>query len=132
MKKITQERAEEAVANIINLQRKIKELEASKKISEQIIDCYSRERVPEFVDDKLVCGIGIIQIKAGTAKPIDAKTGKSISKTLREKLALLLPSKYVSQTIDSKGLYDCDDKIARQILRSNGINIVRDDKYIVI
>ena len=74
--------------------------------------------------------LSIIAIKAGAAKPI--KEGKALSTAARAELASVLPAAYVKVACDFGVLYDSKDKTVRQILRSRGIEIVREDKFTVI
>ncbi|MEG1648317.1 MAG: hypothetical protein RR277_00345 [Rikenellaceae bacterium] len=131
MKKIEKQCAEKAVSTIINLTKQIKELSSAMKEAEDVIEDYGRQNIADFSDNRLPCGIGIIQIKAGSAKPIDSN-GKAVTKIVREHLANLLPSRFISVSIDAKALFESDDKIVRQILQANGISIVREDKFVVV
>lgn len=131
MKKIEKECAEKAVTTIINLTKQIKELSSVVKEAEDVIEGYGKQNIADFTDNRLACGIGIIQIKAGSAKPID-KSGKAVNKSTREHLANLLPSRFISVSIDAKALFESDDKIVRQILQSNGVSIVREDRFVVV
>lgn len=130
MRKIELPDAEAAVANVVNYRRQIKEMEAKMNENSEIVELYAREHVEEFEDDILPCGIGLIQIKAGAAKPIT--DGRALKKAERMSLALALPARYVSLSIDSKALYECQDKVVRQLLQSKHIEIVREDKYVVV
>lgn len=131
MKKIEKECAEKAVTTIINLTKQIKELSSVVKEAEDVIEGYGKQNIADFTDNRLACGTGIIQIKAGSAKPID-KSGKAVNKVTREHLANLLPSRFISVSIDAKALFESDDKIVRQILQSNGVSIVREDRFVVV
>lgn len=97
---------------------------------EEIIEAYAREHLGDFVDNQLAFESGTIAIKAGAAKPM--KNGKPLSTAARAELAVLLPPAYVKQSCEFAALYGVEDKKVREMLKSRGIEIVRDDKYVVL
>lgn len=130
MKKVTREQAEAAVQTVRQLKIHASELAGRIKDAESVVEAYSLEHIGEFADGRLALDTGIIAIKAGTAKPI--KEGKPLSTAARSELAAALPPAYVKIACDFGVLYDSQDKTVRQILKSRGIEIVREDKFAVL
>ena len=100
------------------------------KEAEELVACYCSEHMADFTDDRMPLGNAIVAIKAGTAKPV--KDGKSLSTAARTALALALPEQFVKLQPDFMALYSCEDKVVRQILKSQGVEIVREDKFNII
>ena len=130
MEKVTKEAAEKAVKTVKDLKIQAAEINGKIKDAEAIVEAYGLEHLSEFADGRLAVDGGIIAIKAGTAKPI--KEGKALSTAARAELASVLPAAYVKVACDFGVLYDSKDKTVRQILRSRGIEIVREDKFTVL
>lgn len=130
MEKVTKEAAEKAVKTVKDLKIQAAEINGKIKDAEAIVEAYGLEHLSEFADGRLAVEGGIIAIKAGTAKPI--KEGKALSTAARAELASVLPAAYVKVACDFSVLYDSKDKTVRQILRSRGIEIVREDKFTVL
>lgn len=130
MEKVTKEVAEKAVKTVKDLKIQAAEINGKIKDAEAIVEAYGLEHLSEFADGRLAVDGGIIAIKAGTAKPI--KEGKALSTAARAELASVLPAAYVKVACDFGVLYDSKDKTVRQILRSRGIEIVREDKFTVL
>lgn len=130
MDKVTKEAAEKAVKTVKDLKIQAAEINGKIKDAEAIVEAYGLEHLSEFADGRLAVEGGIIAIKAGAAKPI--KEGKPLSTAARSELAAALPAAYVKVACDFSVLYDSKDKTVRQILRSRGIEIVREDKFTVI
>lgn len=130
MEKITKKQAEDAVAAFLAAKREKQEIDARLKEAEDTVACYCTDHMSDFTDDRMTLGNAIIAIKAGTAKPV--KDGKALSTAARTALALSLPEQYVKLQPDFTALYSAEDKVVRQILRSQGVEIVRDDKFSII
>ena len=130
MEKVTKEAVEKAVKTVKALKIQPAELNGKIKDAEAIVEAYGLEHLGEFADGRLAVDGGIIAIKAGTAKPI--KEGKALSTAARAELASVLPAACVKVACDFGVLYDSKDKTVRQILRSRGIEIVREDKFTVL
>lgn len=130
MEKISKEVAELAI--IAYKQAKIDEakVKGNLKDAEDVIEAYGVENIKEFSDGRLAMENGIIAIKAGAAKPLVG--GKALSTAARSELATALPPAYVKMSCDFGVLYDSQDKTVRQILKSRGIEVVREDKYTVL
>lgn len=130
MNKTTLEAVEKAVKEIKELKIQASEINGKIKDNEAVIEAYSVEHLSDFSDGRLSLSTGIIAVKAGQAKPV--KEGKPLSTAARAELATVLPPAYVKMACDYSILYDIKDKMVRQILRSRGIEIVREDKFTVI
>lgn len=130
MERITKEQVESAI--VLYQQAKIKEAEIKGKIrdAEAIIEAYGVDNIASFSDGRLAMESGVIAIKAGSAKPI--KEGKALSTAARSELASVLPPIYTKISCDFTVLFDCKDKTVRQILKSRGVEIVKEDKFIVM
>ena len=130
MGKITKEQVEQAVKSVKAMKIQAAELSGKIKDAEAIVEAYGLEHLDEFADGRLAVDGGIIAIKAGVAKPM--KEGKALSTAARAELASVLPAAYVKVACDFGVLYYSKDKTVRQILKSRGIEIVREDKFAVI
>lgn len=130
MKKVSKEEVEKSIAAYLSAKQAKKEAEAIMKNTEAIIEQYGLENLQAFVDNRLVCCTGIIQIKAGAAKPM--RDGKPLSTTERGALAADLPREFVKISPDFTALYGCQDAKVRQILKARGIEIVREDCFAII
>ena len=130
MEKVTKEQVEQAVKSVKAMKIQAAELSGKIKDAEAIVEAYGQEHLGEFADGRLAVDGGIIALKAGVAKPM--KEGKALSTAARAELASVLPAAYVKVACDFGGLYDSQDKTVRQILKSRGIEIVREDKFAVI
>lgn len=130
MEKVTKEQVEQAVKSVKAMKIQAAELSGKIKDAEAIVEAYGQEHLGEFADGRLAVDGGIIALKAGVAKPM--KEGKALSTAARAELASVLPAAYVKVACDFGVLYDSKDKTVRQILKSRGIEIVREDKFAVI
>lgn len=130
MEKMTKQQAEEAVAAYLAAKRQKQEAEGLMEAAEALVACYCAEHLEDFTDDKLPLGGAMVAIKAGAAKPV--KDGKALSTAARTALAAALPQQFVKITPDCVALYGCQDKVVRQILRTQGVKIVRDDKFVIV
>lgn len=130
MEKVTRKQAEEAATAYLEAKRRKREAEGCMEEAETLVACYCREHLGDFTDDKLPLGEAMVAIKAGAAKPV--KDGKALSTAARTALAAALPQQFVKIMPDFVALYGCQDKVVRQILRAQGVEIVREDKYIII
>lgn len=130
MKKITKEAAEAAITAYLQAKIKEADIKGSIKDAEEIIEAYSRENLESFSDGRMAMDNGIIAIRAGAAKPM--KEGKALTTAARSELASALPAAYVKYSCEFSVLYDCTDKTVRQLLKSRGIEIVRDDKFVIL
>ena len=106
------------------------EIEGAIKDAEEVIEAYSLNHIGEFADGRLPMDEGVIAIKAGAAKPL--KEGKPLPTVARSELAAALPPAYVKSSCDFTFLFNSQDKTVRQILASRGIEIVREDKFVVL
>ena len=123
MEKVSKEQVEEAVRTVKELKIKAAELNGRLKDAEAVVEAYGLDHMADFSDGRLA-------LEAGAAKPV--KEGKPLSTAARSELAAALPPAYVKVACDFGVLYDSQDKVVRQILKSRGIDIVREDKFAVI
>ncbi|WP_304708424.1 hypothetical protein [uncultured Rikenella sp.] len=130
MEKVTKEQAEAAVQTVRQLKIQASELAGRIKDAEAVVEAYSVEHLGEFADGRLALDAGIIALKAGTAKPV--KEGKPLSTAARAELAAALPAAYVKVACDFGVLFQSQDKAVRQILKARGIEIVREDRFVVL
>ncbi len=130
MEKVTKEQVEKVVKSVKAMKIQAAEMSGKIKDAEAIVEAYGQEHLGEFADGRLAVDGGIIALKAGVAKPM--KEGKALSTARRAELASVLPAAYVKVACDFGVLYDSKDKTVRQILKSRGIEIVREDKFAVI
>lgn len=128
--KISRQAAETAVETWKAYKDMEREAKAAISAAEAVIDTYAREHIAEFEDDKLALNKGIIAIRTGAAKPV--KDGKALAAKERVQLAALLPVDYVQLKCDFGTLYGCQDKRVRQILEAFGVEIKREDKYVIL
>lgn len=127
---VTRQEAEQAIAVYRTAKSARAESEAQMAEAERIIEIFGRAHLGEFVDGRLELDSGTLAVKAGVAKPIRA--GRPLTTAARAELASLLPPAYVRRSCDFSGLYGCPDKMVRRLLAAQGIEIVRDDKFIVL
>lgn len=127
---VTRQEAEQAIAIYRTAKTAKQESEAQMAAAERIIERFGRMHIDEFADGRLVLDSGTLAVRAGTAKPV--KDGRSLGAAARSELAARLPSAYVRLSCDFAGLYGCRDKLVRQLLASRGIEIVREDKFVVL
>lgn len=128
--KISRAAAEMAIESWKAYKSMERETKIALAAAEAVISTYAREHIAEFEDDKLALNKGIIAIRAGSATPV--KGGKALTTMARTELAVLLPSNYVRIACDFAQLFGCEDKRVRQILEAYGIEIKRNDRYIVL
>ncbi|MFV0505905.1 MAG: hypothetical protein ACK5L5_04230 [Bacteroidales bacterium] len=128
--KVSKEVAEMAVSEFIKARNEKKSAEAVMKEAEATVEQYAMENNGAFVNGRLVLGSAIVQIKAGTAKPM--KDGKPLSTAARAQLATELPQPFAKLSCDFGALYQCNDKSVRAILKANGVEVVKDDKYAIV
>lgn len=119
MDKITKEQAEQAITDYRAAKAAKKAHEAIMAEAESIVTAYANEHVTEFTDGKLALDGGMLEIKAGAAKPVTID-GSALSTAARAELAKKLPFNFVNITVDAKALYRCEDKRVRQILNAPG------------
>lgn len=130
MEKVTKAQVSAAIEALRAAKIEASEIAGRIKDAEAVVEAYGVEHLGDFADGRLAVDGGIIVLKAGTAKPI--KEGKALSTAARAELAAALPAAYVKVACDFGVLYDCKDKTVRQILKSRGVEIVRDDKFTVL
>lgn len=132
MEKVTKKEVEKAIKAYNAAKLRKAAIESEIDAAQQVITVYSLANIGQFIDSRLAMDNGVIGIKAGTAKPVSVDGDKALSTAARAALAIALPKTYVKLAIDATGLYKSTDKKVRQILASQGVKIVRDDKYIVL
>lgn len=130
MKKVSQQEIEQSVKEYLKAKQAKKAAEAAMNKAEAVITRYGRENLGNFIDKRLICGEGIIQLRAGVAKPL--KEGKALSAIERNVLAADLPDEFVRMLPDFAALYNCQDVKVRQLLKMQGIEIVREDTFFVV
>lgn len=127
---VTRHDAEQAIAIYRTAKSAKTRYEAQMAEAERIIENFGRTHLSEFVDGRLELDSGTLAVKAGPAKPL--KAGRPLTTAARIELASRLPAAYLRSSCDFSELYGCTDKMVRQMLLSRGIEIVRDDKFIVL
>lgn len=130
MKRVSQQEVEQSVKEYLKAKQAKKAAEAAMSKAEAVITRYGQENLGDFVDKRLVCGDGIIQLRAGVAKPV--REGKALSATERNVLAAELPGEFVRMIPDYIALFNCPDVKVRQLLKMQGIEIVREDTFAVV
>lgn len=130
MQSVTRDAAEQAIALYRTAKSVNLESETQMREAERVIESFGREHLAEFTDGRLILDSGTLAVKAGVPKPL--KSGRPLSTAARAELAILLPPAYVRPSCDFVELYGCQDKMVRQLLRSREIEIVRDDKFIIL
>lgn len=127
---VTRQETEQAVAIYRTAKSVKQEAEAQMAEAERIIESFGRAHIGEFADGRLELDSGTLAVKAGAAKPV--RDGRPLNTAARIELAAQLPATYVRPCCDFSELYGCRDKIVRQLLAARGIEIVRDDRFIVL
>lgn len=127
--KVTKKEAEEAITAWKVQKRREREAKAALAAAEAVIAAYAREHITEFSNDQLSMENGIIALQAGPAKPL--KEGKPLTTAGRLALARALPEAYVKMNCDFSLLFETENKVVREILKSQGICVVREDRYVV-
>ncbi len=127
---VTRQEAEQAIALYRTAKAAKQESEAQMAEAERIIDAFGRTHLGDFSDGRLELDSGTLALKAGAAKPL--KNGRPLPTALRTELAAQLPAAYVRRSCDFAELYSCADKMVRQLLAVNGIEIVREDRFVVL
>ena len=127
---VTRQEAEQAIAVYRTAKSAKAEYEAVMADAERIINQFGRTHLEEFSDGRLELDSGTLAVKSGAAKPL--KGGRPLTTAARAELAALLPEAYVRLSCDFTELYGCRDKMGRQLLVARGIEIVRDDKFVVL
>lgn len=130
MKRVSQQEVEQSVKEYLKAKQAKKAAEAVMNKAEAVIARYGRENLGNFIDKRLICGEGIIQLRAGVAKPV--KEGKALSATERNVLAAELPGEFVRMIPDYIALFNCPDVKVRQLLKMQGIEIVREDTFSIV
>lgn len=130
MKRVNQQEVEQSVKEYLKAKQAKKAAEAAMNKAEAVIARYGRENLGNFIDKCLICGEGIIQLRAGVAKPV--KEGKALSATERNVLAAELPGEFVRMIPDYIALFNCPDVKVRQLLKMHGVEIVREDTFAVV
>lgn len=127
---VTRQEAEQAIAIYRTAKSVKQEAEAQMAEAERVIESFGRAHIGEFTDGRLELDSGTLAVKAGVAKPL--KAGRPLTTECRVELAAHLPAAYVRPSCDFAVLYGCQDKMVRQLLAARGIEIVRDDKFVVL
>lgn len=127
---VTQQEAEQAIAIYRTAKNAKQEAEGQMAEAERLIESFGLAHLEEFTEGRLELDSGTLAVKAGTAKPI--KNGRPLSTTDRGELAAKLPAAYVRRSCDFSALYGCPDKMVRRLLETLGIEIVRQDKFVVL
>lgn len=127
---VTRMEAEQAIAIYRTAKNEKLNAEAQMMQAERIIEAFGRSHLAEFAEGRLELDSGTLAVKAGTAKPL--KNGRPLSTAARSELASLLPEPYVRRSCDFAGLFGCPDKMVRQLLAAHGIEIVREDRFVVL
>lgn len=127
---VTRQEAEQAIAIYRTAKSARAESEAQMAEAERIIESFGRAHLGEFADGRLELDSGTLAVRAGAAKPL--KAGRPLSTAARIELASQLPPAYVRPSCDFSELYGCPDKMVRRLLAAQGIEIVRDDRFIVL
>lgn len=127
---VTRQEAEQAIAIYRTAKSAKTEAEAQMDEAERIIESFGRAHLGEFADGRLELDSGTLAVKAGVAKPL--KGGRPLTTAARIEFASQLPPAYVRLSCDFSELYGCPDKMVRRLLAAHGIEIVRDDRFIVL
>lgn len=127
---ITRSDAEQAIALYRTAKSAKQQCESQMAEAERIITAFGQSHLEEFTDGRLELDSGTLALRAGAAKPL--KEGRPLSAAARVELAGLLPRAYVRPSCDFSSLYGCRDKVVRQLLAARGIEIVREDKFVVL
>ncbi|WP_300727648.1 hypothetical protein [uncultured Rikenella sp.] len=127
---VTRQDAEQAIALYRTAKSAKAEYEAVMADAERIINQFGRANLDQFSEGRLELDSGTLALKSGAAKPL--KGGRPLTTAARAELAALLPEAYVRLSCDFTELYGCRDKMVRQLLAVRGIEIVRDDKFVVL
>lgn len=127
---ITHSDAEQAIALYRTAKNTKQQCESQMAEAERIITAFGTAHLEEFVDGRLELDSGTLAIRAGAAKP--QKAGRPLSTADRCELALLLPKTYVRLSCDFTALFCCQDKAVRQLLRARNIEILREDRIVVL
>ncbi len=127
---VTRQEAEQAIAIYRTAKSAKAEYEAQMAEAERIIESFGRGHLAEFVDGRLELDSGTLAVKAGAAKPV--RGGRPLNTAARIELASQLPAAYVRASCDFAELYGCRDKMVRQLLAARGIEIVREDRVVVL
>lgn len=130
MEKVNKEVAEKAVANYLEAKRVKKEAEAIMKDAEAVVENFSLQNFDGFTDKRMPCGIGIIQIRSGSAKPM--RLGKPLNTAERKALAEKLPSGYVKLSPDFGAIFASNDSKLRTLLRAESVEVVREDSFSIV
>ncbi|MDE6499587.1 MAG: hypothetical protein K2K83_02635 [Rikenella sp.] len=127
---VTLQEAEQAIALYRTARNAKQESEAQMAEAERIIEAFGRTHLGDFADGRLELDSGTLAVKAGAAKPI--KNGRPLPTAERIELANQLPPAYVRRSCDFAELYGCGDKMVRQLLAAHGVEIVREDRFVVL
>lgn len=127
---ITYNDVEQAIALYRTAKAAKQQCEAQMAEADRIITAFGQSHLEEFTDGRLELDSGTLALRAGAAKPL--KEGHPLSAAARSELAAVLPSAYVRPSCDFTSLYGCRDKVVRQLLAARGIEIVREDKFVVL
>lgn len=127
---VTRQEAEQAIAIYRTAKNAKQESEMQMAEAERIIESFGRAHLAEFAEGRLELDSGTLAVKAGAAKPL--KNGRPLPTAARIELAAQLPAAYVRRSCDFAGLYGCPDKMVRRLLATLGVEIVREDKFVVL
>lgn len=130
MKNVSREDAENAIALYRAAKTAKMKFENQMAEAERTVEAFGRQHLDEFVEGRLALDSGTLAIWAGSAKPL--KEGRPLSTADRKALASMLPEPYVRLSCDFGELFACHDKMVRQILKQQGVEVVRDDKIVVM
>lgn len=127
---ITRQEAEQAIALYQTAKNAKAKYEAVMADAERVIEQFGRTHLDDFSDGRLELDCGTLAVKTGTAKP--QKGGRPLTTAARAELAALLPAAYVRLSCDFTELYGCRDEAVCRLLANRGIEIVRDNKFVVL
>lgn len=127
---VSRQEVEQAIAVYRTAKSLKQKFEAQMAEAERTIESFGRMHIDEFSDGRLELDSGTLAVKAGTAKPL--REGRPLTTAARTELAALLPESYVRLSCDFVGLYGCSDKMVRRLLAARGIEIVREDRFVVL
>lgn len=127
---ITREEAEQAIALYRTAKTAKQHSESQMAEAERIIEAYGNSHLDQFVEGRLALDSGTLALRAGAAKPL--QNGLPMNTSARNELAARLPAAYVRLACDFGKLFGCADKNVRRLLTTQGIEIVREDRIVVL
>lgn len=129
MKQITKHQVNQAISDWKQAKDEQARAEARMQQAQIIISDYCQGHLEDFTENQLQMEAGVIALQSGPAKPL--KEGKPLATAARVELATALPEAYVKVNCDFSLLYQTKNPKVREILKSRGITIVREDRYVV-